>query len=151
MNRKGISPLIAAVLLIAFTVAIATIVMGWMSTTTRDTTQDISDKLGSATDCSNAAVSIQGLTENGGNYTIMVSNSGYYNFTRVDGIILFTDGTVCEFDNITLNTGSLGTLTQTGCKDISAESEISRVSIATDCGGIGDYITGSDTSYINVE
>ncbi|MCD6092512.1 MAG: hypothetical protein J7J38_00645, partial [Candidatus Aenigmarchaeota archaeon] len=31
-SRKGISPLIAAVLLIAFTVSVSMIIMGWFST-----------------------------------------------------------------------------------------------------------------------
>ncbi|MBI2971034.1 MAG: hypothetical protein HYY37_01295, partial [Candidatus Aenigmarchaeota archaeon] len=41
---KGISPLLAAVLLIAVTVAIATLVMGWVSTTVRTTQTTVSNK-----------------------------------------------------------------------------------------------------------
>ena len=58
-KMKGISPLIAAVLLIAFTVAIATLVMGWFSTFTRTTTTSVTNSTSLAINCADARVTIR--------------------------------------------------------------------------------------------
>lgn len=148
---KGLSPLIAAVLLIAFTVAISSIFMGWMSETSRETTKKVSDNLETSAQASSASVSIESLIEYGGNYTLMVSNSGYKDFNNVTGTVLFTDGSTCNFNNIPISKGDVGILTASGCKDIVTNTEISKVVVATDLGGISDSITGSDSTYINAD
>src|SRR3989344_8019200 len=82
-SSKGISPLIAAVLLIAFTVAIATLVMGWFSQLTRTTTTTVSNKTTEAVACSNAQVSIDGvyirLNATESDARVLVKNSGFSN------------------------------------------------------------------------
>ena len=56
---KGISPLVAGVLLVAFTVATAFIASGWLTGFVRGTTANVSAEAGFAIACSNAAVSIE--------------------------------------------------------------------------------------------
>ncbi len=82
-KTKGISPLIAAVLLIAFTVAIATLVMGWFSTFTRTTTTTVSNKTSQAISCSNAQISIDDvyirLNATESDVNIHIKNTGFAN------------------------------------------------------------------------
>ena len=57
MGRKGVSPLIATVLLIAFAVALGAVVMNWGRSYVQDVTDDTS-RMDSELACSDASVSI---------------------------------------------------------------------------------------------
>ena len=50
-NKRGISPLIATVLIIGFTVALAAVVMTWGSGFVRETTESTSEQATSAIEC----------------------------------------------------------------------------------------------------
>ena len=79
-SKKGISPLIASVLLIAFTVAIATLIMGWFSTITRSTTTTVGNKTSESVACSSAQISIEDIYIRQSlfaNVTVIVKNTGY--------------------------------------------------------------------------
>lgn len=58
MKRKGISPLIAAVLLIAFTMAVASIFAQWAPQLIQDAQGDTSERAESIQDCSGLIVDI---------------------------------------------------------------------------------------------
>src|SRR3990170_3540411 len=80
---KGISPLLAAVLLIAVTVAIATLVSGWISTVTRTTQVATENKTTEAVDCAAASVVVDDVyvNDNGATSTVnaIVRNAGQTN------------------------------------------------------------------------
>ena len=90
---KGISPLIAAVLLIAITVAIATLVSGWISTVTRGSQIAAENKTTEAVDCAAAAVVIDDVyvTDNGATSTIrvLVRNAGQANDMEIGNVTVF--------------------------------------------------------------
>ena len=96
---KGISPLIAAVLLIAITVAIATLVSGWISTITRGTQVTVENKTSEAVECAAAAVSIDNVYIVGNNSVrIVVRNSGQANDLEVTNVTAInTTGSVFSF------------------------------------------------------
>lgn len=73
MKRKGISPLIAAVLLIAFTMAVASLFAQWAPSLFKNTQGDISDTAADIQDCSD--------------YNLRVSdvNATYATIQQVDG------------------------------------------------------------------
>ena len=75
---KGISPLLASVLLIAVTVAIATLVMGWVSTVTRTTQTTVSNKTVEAVNCASASVVIDDVyvATVAATATVIVRNAG---------------------------------------------------------------------------
>lgn len=58
MKRKGISPLIAAVLMIAFTMAIASLFSGWIQQTQADTQEDVTNQKDETLRCNNLGITI---------------------------------------------------------------------------------------------
>lgn len=63
MSRKGISPLIAAVLLIAFTISIGGIFAEWSGSLARDATQDNTEAQQEILDCSSMNIDIVDVNE----------------------------------------------------------------------------------------
>lgn len=85
-SRKGISPLIAAVLLVAFTMAIAGIMAAWATTFT-------SEKLSSAQQCA-FALKILDADYAGGKVILRLENSNpNVNLTGLKGSIIYNDAT----------------------------------------------------------
>ena len=157
---KGISPLLAAVLLIAVTVAIATLVAGWISTTVRTTQATITNKTSEAVDCSAAAITIQSVymhaSEGGvlsnGTIKAVVLNSGmtddlvivaatFYNRTGS----AFTAGTteggslpVSNFDKgnpAVVNVTGIATAAS-GFVGATCPGDFSKLVVTTSCGGV---------------
>lgn len=60
-SKKGISPLVATVLLIAFVVAIAGVVAAWLGTFTKDQTQLVSDQSKLQINCQAGKVAMKNL------------------------------------------------------------------------------------------
>lgn len=58
MKRKGISPLIAAVLMIAFTMAIASLFSGWIQQTQSDTQEDVNEQRDKTLSCNRLGIEI---------------------------------------------------------------------------------------------
>lgn len=145
MNNKGISPLIAAVLLIAFTVAIATVIMGWMSTTTRTTTGTITTQTETVVDCSDASVQIKHVySSNAATDGIFVCNTGFKTL-EVDGVIYSTAGATCDGTAVNISAGACDKVVAASCTITSGTFD--RAVISTNCGGVGDTMTG--TTYFN--
>jgi flagellin-like protein len=106
-TEKGISPMIATVLLIAFTVAVGGLVSVWMTSFTRTTTSEVSNQEETKIYCSYAGISISdvnycsyylwGAIENTnlkpiGNITLQIF---WNNATTPQKIYLCQDGSVC--------------------------------------------------------
>ena len=150
--KKGISPLIAAVLLVAFTVAIATLIMGWFSSFTRSTTSTISNKTTQSVGCANAQISIDEVYVkpssliNETTTTVIVRNSGYitvgltslqvYNSTGQN----FSQGFNAASS---LLPGSLVTYNITNVSVSTCPTIFSKVVVTSNCGGISDTFDGT--------
>lgn len=81
ISKKGISPLIATVLILGFTVALAAIIMNWGAKFTRDIQQSTSESATANVVCSQDVVlEVQNVcrTASGANnvYNILVANDG---------------------------------------------------------------------------
>ncbi len=63
MRRKGISPLIAAVLLIAFTMAVASLFAQWAPELMKNVQGDTSDRAGEIPGCSTVSLSLSDYNE----------------------------------------------------------------------------------------
>ena len=148
---KGISQLIASVLLIAFTVAIATLIMGWFSTFTRSTTTTVSNTTTQAISCSDARVSIRDIYIQAGTVgsqvaTVIVENTGGSSVGVTNLQILNSTGS--GFSTGFAAVGSLNksqivnfVITGVGCG--SCPSCFSKAILTTNCGGIGDTFTNT--------
>ncbi len=85
-NRKGISPLIAAVLLIAFTMAIAGIMATWATTFTRE-------RLAGSTEEAECigALDLSTLTFSNGTISVKIKNLGGINLTNIKVTLEYSD------------------------------------------------------------
>jgi len=72
MTKKGISPLIAAVLLIAFTMAIASIFAQWAPQLMDDATGDTEDRAAEIQDCTQIQMEIVDVDYEGDNHEVTV-------------------------------------------------------------------------------
>jgi flagellin-like protein len=73
MKRKGISPLIAAVLLIAFTMAVASIFAQWAPQLMEDAQGDTTDRANEIQDCSDRTLDV---SSNDGGDTVIIQQTG---------------------------------------------------------------------------
>jgi flagellin-like protein len=91
---KGISPLIATVILIAVTVSIVSIIGTWVTTLTKEETGDITNKTGEATDCTGANIEIRDVyIDLSSNISrVSVWNSGYVDDSIVAALLQNEDG-----------------------------------------------------------
>ncbi len=148
---KGISPLIAAVLLIAFTVSIATIVMGWFSTITRETTTTVSNKTTEAVSCSNAQISIEEVYVTAGSLAtgsarVVVKNTGFQTLGITSLQILNTTGhnfssgfsAVSSFPS-----GGIQSFSITNVSVPTCPTTFSKALVTSNCGGIADTFDGT--------
>ena len=149
---KGISPLIAAVLLIAFTVAIATIIMGWMGTFTRSTTETISNRTDLAIDCASASINIEDVyvtAAEDGVARVIVKNTGFSDNLIIQTVQLVKNngqtfnataaGTAVDSD---FDKGEIITATVSTTGGWLTCTNISKVVATTTCGGVEDVYSG---------
>ncbi|MDY6776593.1 MAG: archaellin/type IV pilin N-terminal domain-containing protein [Candidatus Nanohaloarchaea archaeon] len=84
-TRKGVSPLIAAVLLIAFTMAVAAIVTSWVTTFTQERTEQLGNRSEEMIQCSYAGINIYEATfDSQNNVTdVSIENTGTVDLANV--------------------------------------------------------------------
>ena len=150
MNRKimkGISPLIAAVLLIAITVTIATLVSGWISTVTRTTQIAAENKTTEAVECAAAAISVDQVYMVGNRTVrVVVRNSGQANDLVIANVsVINSTGSVFTFPTAPALTNfdrgdSYTFLVDTGTGGVTigrtCPADFSKVIVTTNCGGV---------------
>lgn len=155
-SSKGVSPLLAAVLLIAVTIAIATLVMGWLTTVTRTTQVTVSNKTAEAVDCSSASIVIEEVFVSAGiNRTarVIVRNSGLSdNLQIISAQIYNRTGSNFSAGSLPLtgfNRGNVTTLSFSptgppgGTVVDACPGDFSRALVSTNCGGVSTEFTGT--------
>jgi len=131
-KRKGISPLIAVIMLIAFTMIIAGILATW--TTNFANRQRVQIEF-----CSEAGAYIQGGTYDSGTQTLnlVVFNNGKVPLNFI-GIVTYKNGTIVRYastlDNVTA--GNIKTFTMSG---ISPDVEQATIQ-SKECQGVQDLL-----------
>ena len=152
---KGISPLLASVLLIAITVSIATLIMGWMSTVARTTEVKVENKTMQAVDCSSSSVTIQDVYIKAGNGTgaasVIVTNSGQTDGLVIRSVTLInTTGVGFSSSSVPISNfdqGDVETLTFTSINISVCPQSFSKVIVTTDCGGVSDTFDTTPKCY----
>lgn len=131
-NRKGLSPLIAAVLLIAFVMSTGVILSSWIVKFTREEGRDVTERGGKEIDCSYSALTIDVTEYNTTNQrTIMeVENTGRVDLSDFRIQAAYDNNTVSgeikpSDYNVTLKEGGVRFFTNTG----NISSNIDKVSI----------------------
>lgn len=155
-KNKGISPLLASVLLIAVTVAIATLVAGWLSTTVRTTQTTVSNRTLEATECSGASITIEEVYIDAGLNTtnrVILRNSGQSDSLQIVSAQLYniTGGNFSarSLPITNFNRGNVTTLafeqnSTAGAMMVSScPGDFSKVIVSTNCGGVSAEFTGT--------
>jgi flagellin-like protein len=135
---KGISPLIAAVLLIAATVSLATLIMGWLGTTTSDTTSAISNKTTEAISCSSADITVDAVYLSGTTVRAVVKNNGFSdNLQIINATLILTSG-IMNSTSSTLDTDfDRGEIVSLQFRhDNLVCANFSKVIVSTNCGSV---------------
>ncbi len=148
MRKKGVSPLIATVLLIVFTVAISTLVVSWLREYTADTTSSVGDTSQEVIECAkqNLKISNSYITVNTttgiSDVKATLKNTGSVNFTISSAYVYDTTGDFCDMTpSITLvSVGNVANLVNDTCDILTATSEFGRIEVTTTCGISTDFV-----------
>lgn len=130
VNRKGVSPLIAVIVLIAFTLIVAGMLATWASRFARETLP--------TTECFNIDVIIQGATYDTptGTLNLYVKNRGAITLT-FDTLIKYQNGTITQTSQTyTVDSNQLRTFTFTGISNTVDEVTIQ----SQECTNVQDLI-----------
>ncbi|MDI6825761.1 MAG: hypothetical protein QMD36_01035 [Candidatus Aenigmarchaeota archaeon] len=93
---KGISPLIASVLLIAFTLGVATIIGTWLASVSKTGTETVGGTFGKEVNCSGVVMDIvDALCHHTTNVTVMIHNIGSMPLTNPSFYMRTTNQTTC--------------------------------------------------------
>lgn len=142
-NKKGVSPLIAAVLLIVFTVAVAGIVVNWLSSYAQETAAAASGSSQSVIECAKVNLDISKAyvtvnTTGDDSITAVIQNVGLSD-AAIQGVTAFTTtGESCTLTGTTsIARGGTEIWTNTsGCSiyDQADCSDFDSVTLTTTCG-----------------
>jgi flagellin-like protein len=149
-SKKGISPLIAAVLLIVMAVAIAGVIIAWMSAYTKDTQADIGDKSADLVDCKGALIAIDSVYLSNGTAAAsaraIVKNVGIHidNLQITTGVVFNTSGSsfaasnlpITDFDKGDIEIVTFANMSVGTCEDFS------QVIVGTNCPDANAHYSG---------
>ncbi|MBI2579537.1 MAG: hypothetical protein HYW27_01410 [Candidatus Aenigmarchaeota archaeon] len=145
---KGISPLVASVLLLAIVVSLSVIIGGWVNTLSKDTTNTVSNRTTEAISCSSADLTVESLyISNGtsGTARAQVRNQGFQAITLTSAQLINRTGhnhsTTTTLGN--LAKGEVVQLSFSGVGVPSCPTDFSRLIITTTCGGTSHVYTES--------
>jgi flagellin-like protein len=154
ITKKGISPIIASVLLIAFTVAVAGLVGTWATQFTSSTTSDVEQTAKIQLTCVNGGVALSYLTYSSGYLRGLIENSGRISLGEIKVQVVYQNSTLgnnnlcvygatainCTTANISLAPAEIITF------NISVASNYDRIRVSTNCSNIYDDAKRSDIS-----
>lgn len=146
--RKGVSPLIAAVMLIAITVSLAILIMGWFTNLTKSTTDTVTNRTTETVSCTSARVSIESIYLNAGtsgSARIIVKN-GDSRSIGINSVQLFNrtgDNFSTGFSPGSLDPGAIYTIYLTNVSVPSCPADFSKAIVASSCGGVSAVFDGA--------
>jgi flagellin-like protein len=108
MTKKGISPMIATVLLIAFTVAVAGIVSVWITGFTMTSTSQVTEQSNIELYCSYGGIAVSNLKYCNTYLSGIVENTNLVDIGNVTMQIIFDNSTTQKFYLYKNNNTSLG-------------------------------------------
>ncbi|MCD6403067.1 MAG: hypothetical protein J7K98_01920 [Candidatus Aenigmarchaeota archaeon] len=145
--KKGISPFIASVLLIAFTVAVAGIMSGWFTSFTKTSTETVEEHAEEELTCAYGGVKIYDVSYSSSTQRItgFVKNTGTITLNNISVSIICSTGSSYKY-SITneLDPGEeVYFNTSIGCPDI---NQLVKVIVLTSCPSVSDYVSSDEIS-----
>jgi len=152
--KKGISPLIAVVLLIAFTVIIAGIVIAWIMNFTRTTTTTVGQQVNLEIVCSYAGISLENLKYSSPYLSGNVENTGSVSIGNITLTIIYTNASaqsigLCSSGNnvISCSVANLSLIPrQIVSFNVSISGNYQKIRVTTNCTNAYDEVSSSDVS-----
>ena len=144
-GMKGITPLIASVLLIAFTIAVAALYSGWITSFTKKTTEEVKEHSEKRVTCTYGGIAIDDLKYNKttGNLSGTIENTDIITLGDIDFEIFYTNATRQELDlNMTLGPGERNAFNSYVISMNS--SSYDKIRVITNCSNVNDEVSSSD-------
>lgn len=117
---KGISPLMATILLIAFTLAVAVIIGSWLTSMSSQQADVVGGHANETVTCAQGVLKIASIPDNN---TVIIQNAGQI---ELSGNVTLTCGTnVTTTSSVILPKGAMASLTSSGCQDSGNKISIS--------------------------
>lgn len=108
MSRKGISPIIASVLLLAVTLSIMGIFSGWAPQLVQSVTEDTSNSTNQRLNCNDAGLGFESASFSGSNLDVAIRNTGTYDLGNVIIAAYYSNDSLAAQDTgNTVNGGQL--------------------------------------------
>ena len=142
-KRKGLSPLIATVLLIAFTIAIGVMISRFAGNYTKSSLKTSQKAGNSVVECSLQDIEIDHVSFDPatGTLKVLVTNTGTENVTITGILAMDRAYNICHASNKTLILPTGGAIAITGkCTNLNA---IYKVKVSTTCPSVSDEWTNS--------
>ena len=111
--QKGISPLIAGVLMVAFVLAVAAVVGGWFTSVTKTQTREVGSGINQQVECSKAVIDILDAgNSSSGKIFLVIQNSGTVDLSQGFTILCQKGDTSKTATNssVSLSHGSIATV-----------------------------------------
>jgi len=155
---KGISPLVATVLLIAFTVAVAGLLSNWLTGFASQSAQQVSSSSSVTLSCTYGGVSLGNLKYNStqNNMTGYIENTGTVSIGNLSLQIIYTNKTIVTYNLCSI--GSIGS--NCTAKNISlsprdvitfsvpSQNNYETLRVATNCSSVYDTATSAEISSV---
>ncbi len=135
--RKGLSPLIATVLLVAFTMAVAIVLSNWVLDYSKAQTQVLNTRGSQQVGCSGAWLDAEGAVYNttAKRFSTEIMNKGDVPLGDFKMIVIYNNGSSSEYLIAPANL-SLGSGVSVSVQNVSVDSSaITRVRIPHNCSG----------------
>ncbi|UCG95408.1 MAG: hypothetical protein JSV92_05240 [archaeon] len=145
-GKKGISPLIAAVILIAFVIAVAGIASTFFTGFTREQAAGVESKATTIVDCSVAIMKLDSdtvsINSTGDNFTLVLSNEGQEDLAGLK-VVFFNSSyaSTCDATPSSITVGSTITIEESGSCDIPTIPLDKIQATTTTCAGVKSELT----------
>lgn len=124
MKRKGISPIIASVLLLAVSLAVVGIFSGWAPQLAQDVTDRTENSTLETLNCNEASMEIRSAFWSGSDVTVALRNSGSQDLSQVSIVAYDSDQTIlAQTTGVSVGAGNITEQTISSVSSEPAEVE----------------------------
>lgn len=149
--RKGVSPFIASVLLIAFAIAVAGLYSGWITSFVEETTEEVGERSEKRVTCSYGGIALDDLEYNKtiANLSGTVENTDIIVLGNIDFEIFYSDASRDKLDlNMMLEPGERDTFNQNVINMNRTDIDYTKIRAITNCSNVNDEASASDVSEV---
>jgi len=147
---KGVSPLVASVLLIAFAIAVAGLYSGWITSFTKVTTEEVQEHSEKRVTCSYGGIALDDVKYNrtNGNMSGTVENTDLISLGNIDFEVFYTNASREKLDlSMVLESGERNTFNRQ-VLDMNITNNYDKIRVITNCSNVYDEISSSDVSNV---